>query len=62
MKLTTEFNLAAKEQSELEVLFRQVSEELVSTEPHSIERARALGSLQNISRAMATLRMKGPQP
>jgi hypothetical protein len=61
MKLITAFALAAKKQSELEALFRQVSEELVATKPHSIERENALGSLQNIKRAMAALRMGGPK-
>jgi hypothetical protein len=61
MKLITAFSLAAKKQSELEVLFRLASEELLQTEPDTIERANALGSLQNISRAMAALRMGGPK-
>lgn len=61
MKLVTAFQLAAKKQPELEALFRQVSEELTQTEPHSVERAQGLTSLQNIQRAMATLRMGGPK-
>ncbi len=61
MKLITAFELAAKKQPELEALFRQVSEELTQTEPHSVERAQALSSLQNVQRAMSALRMGGPK-
>ena len=61
MKLVNAFELAAKKLSELEALFSQVSEELTATEPHSVERAQALGSLQNIQRAMAALKMGGPK-
>jgi hypothetical protein len=61
MKLITASELANKNLSELNVLYRMISEELAETEPDSVERANMIASLANISRAIAARRMSGPR-
>lgn len=53
MKLISNFELHRHNESELSVLFSQVSKGLVRTERHSPERRNALATLENISRARA---------
>lgn len=53
MQLITAFQLANQNDRQLSKLFRRVSQELARTEAQSIERAKALASLENISLAMA---------
>ncbi len=48
MKLITRFELAAKSESELYALLREVFNELAKSEPDSHERRNALVSLENI--------------
>jgi len=62
MRLIIASELANKSQSQLSALYRLVYEELMATEPDSIERANARASLDNISRAIAALRLKAPHP
>jgi hypothetical protein len=50
MKLITRFELAAKSESELYALLREVFNELARSEPDSHERRNALASLENIQR------------
>ena len=47
MKLITRFELAAKSESELYALLREVFNELARSEPDSHERRNALASLEN---------------
>jgi hypothetical protein len=51
-RLITAFELQTRTTDELSALFRKVSEELVRSEPGSPERRNALGSLENIERAI----------
>ena len=48
MKLITRFELAAKSETELFALLREVFNELVRSEPDSHERRNALASIENI--------------
>lgn len=52
MKLTTRFELAAKNKHELHALFRKVSGALAKSSPHTMERTNALASLENIQREL----------
>ena len=52
MKLFTAYELSHYTKLELRILFRDVSRQLARTEPHTIERAKALATLENISRAL----------
>jgi hypothetical protein len=63
MKLITASELANKSLSQLQVLYRMISDELYETEPCSIERANMIASLEVISRAMTARRvsMSGPK-
>ena len=61
MKLITAAELANKTLSQLQTLYRMISEELAETEPCDIERANMLASLENISRAITAHRMSGPK-
>jgi len=61
MRLITAAELANKSLSQLNALYRMVSEELADTEPCSINRANMIASLENISRAIAAFRMRGPR-
>ena len=60
MNLITAAELATKSLSQLHTLYRIISEELAETEPCSTERANMIASLENISRAIAALRIKPP--
>lgn len=53
MKLITASELANKDLSELSAIFHKVSQKLARTDAHSVERANALGTLENVSRAIA---------
>jgi hypothetical protein len=53
MRLMTIFYLATRNESELRVLFREVSGALVRTDRGSAERRNALASLENIATAPA---------
>jgi len=61
MRLITASELANKTLSQLNVLYRMISEKLAETEPDSIDRANMIASLANISRAIAARRMSGPK-
>lgn len=61
MKLITASELASKNLAQLQTLYRMISDELAETEPCKPERANMLASLENISRAIAALRMSGPR-
>ena len=54
MKLITRFELAAKSESELFALLREVFNELARSEPDSYERRNALASLENIQREIGS--------
>jgi hypothetical protein len=58
MKLISNFELHRRSETELSILFRQVSEGLVRTTRHTPERRNALASLENISRARAQLPLR----
>jgi len=58
MQLITACELSHQNDNELSALFHDVSRKLARTEPHSIERAKALASLENISRAMGARRLR----
>ncbi|HEY2034431.1 MAG TPA: hypothetical protein VGH02_12165 [Rhizomicrobium sp.] len=60
MKLITASDLAHKSLSQLIALYRMISEELAGTEPCDTERANMIASLENISRAIAVLRLRPP--
>lgn len=53
MQLITAFELSERNEQELTKIFREVSRQLARTEAQSMERAKTLASLENISRAMA---------
>jgi hypothetical protein len=62
-QIITPSELQHRNDQELSVLFRQVSQDLTRSEPGSPERRTALASLENISRTMAarrSLRFKPP--
>lgn len=52
MQLITPVQLAHHNDNDLRKLFGEVSRQLARTEAQSVERAKALASLENISRAM----------
>ena len=52
MKLFTTYELSHYSTLELRILFHDVARQLARTEPHTIERAKALANLENLSRAM----------
>ncbi len=52
MKLITAFELETRNEFELRVLFRDVSDALARSDRHSPERRIALASLENIERAL----------
>ena len=54
MKLITKFELAAKSESELYALLREVFNELSRSEPDSHERRNALASLENIQKEIGS--------
>ncbi len=54
MKLITRFELAAKSESELYALLREVFNELARSEPYTMERTNALASLENIQREIGS--------
>ena len=60
MKLITASELAHKTLAQLGALYRMVSDELAQTEPCSPERANMIATLENISRAIAALRLRPP--
>ena len=53
MKLISAFELIGRSKSDLHNLFREVSQNLVQTDPGTAERRNALGSLENIAHARA---------
>ena len=53
MKMMTTYELAAKTEKELSMLFRLATDVLVMSERGSAQRRNALGSLEAISRARA---------
>jgi len=61
MKLITVSELATHSVSQLQVLYRMISDDLAQTEPCSIERANMIASLENIARAIAAHRPNGPR-
>lgn len=54
MQLITAGQLAHENDNDLRNLFGEVSRHLARTEAQSVERAKALASLENIARAMRT--------
>jgi hypothetical protein len=60
MRLITAAELDQQPESVLHSKFLRVSQELAQTEEHTTERANALGSLENINRAIIARRHKGP--
>lgn len=54
--------LQSRTLSELHALYRKIHENLVRSEPDSVERRNALASLENISRAINTRRLVKPYP
>lgn len=50
MKLVTQFELAAKNTNELHLLYRDISNALVKSNPHTDERRICIASLYNINR------------
>lgn len=54
MKLITRFELAAKRETELYALLREVFNELARSEPDSHERRNALASIENIQREISS--------
>lgn len=54
MKLITQFELAARSETELHGLYREIFNALVRSHPHSAERRNALASLENIQRELAS--------
>ena len=58
MKLITSHELAGRTHEELRALFNTISKELARTETGTPERRNALGSLENIGRAMCRKHMK----
>jgi hypothetical protein len=61
MKLITAYELSTKTHAQLCVLYRMISDELAQTEPCDPNRANMLASLENITRAIAAHRMRGPR-
>ncbi len=63
MRLISAYELHRRSESELSLLFRQVSKGLVLTNRGSPERRNALATLENISRARAQrYAQNGPGP
>jgi len=60
MRLITTAELEDQPESVLYSKFYTVSQELAQTEEHTTERANALGSLENINRAIIKRRLRGP--
>lgn len=60
MRLITANELDDQPEAVLYSKFFKVSQELAQTEEHTTERANALGSLENINRAIIKRRMRGP--
>lgn len=54
MKLITAFELATKSENELRAKFREVSENLLCSEPNTPARCNAQATLENISQAIRT--------
>ncbi|MBX3630768.1 MAG: hypothetical protein KF908_12860 [Nitrosomonas sp.] len=54
MKLITRFELAAKSETELYALLREVFNELARNQPGSYERRNALASIENIQNELAS--------
>ena len=52
MKLLTAYELSRYSKLELRIIFCEASRQLARTEPDTIERAKALATLENISRAL----------
>jgi hypothetical protein len=61
MTLITAAELAGKNLTQLNILYRMISEQLAETEPCDPQRADLIASLHNISRAIAARRMSGPK-
>lgn len=53
MKLIVASELETRTYAELSAIYSGVSKFLVQSKPHTMERANAIGSLENVSRAMA---------
>lgn len=60
MRLITAAELDQQPECVLHSKFLRVSQELAQTEEHTTERANALGSLENINRAIIARRQRGP--
>lgn len=60
MRLITTSELAALNEMQLRILFRQISEDLARSETGSAERRNALASLENISRAIRSRKWLRP--
>lgn len=60
MRLITAAELDQLPESVLHSKFLRVSQELAQTEEHTTERANALGTLENINRAIIHRRSRGP--
>jgi len=60
--LITAWELQNRTEKELCALFRKVSQEAAQSEPGSPERRNAIASLENINRALNTLRTQYPKP
>lgn len=54
MKLITRFELATKNESELNALLREAFNELAKSKRHSHERRNALASIENIQREIGS--------
>ncbi len=54
MKLIIRFELATKNESELNALLREVFNELAKSKEHSHERRNALASIENIQREIGS--------
>ncbi len=59
MRLITRFELAAKNKNELYGQHRKIFNELVKSEPHTLEHVNALASLENIEIEIAS---RAPNP
>jgi hypothetical protein len=54
MKLVTAFELAAKNENELQGLLKQAFNALIQSEPDSHQRRNALASIENIQKELAS--------
>ena len=62
MKTISETDLTSRTDSELAVLFHEVSNALAQTKPGSIERREVIASLQNISRERSVRHRRNKMP